>query len=237
MRVLVTGASSAIGIAICRKYLQEGYEVIAQYRRMNFSLSELKDSSNSSISLYQCDFSTDLSFSNWFEIHREYFISSDVFIHAAAAFNPKPYFDVTPEDLLYHFKVNVVSGSILLRELGCAMSKRGWGRIVLLGSIGVKFGGGLNSYPYSLSKHSLEFLPRIWREWAPEGVLINTLRVGVTDTPIHTRDIYKNINERISLIPVQRAATTDEIAQNIFYFGSELNTYITGQVISIAGGE
>lgn len=237
MRIFISGASSGIGIAICRRYLRAGFDVIAHYRTMNTSLYDLSNSHNSSIILSQCDFSSDLSFSNWFEKDKEFLTSSDVFVHAASALIPKPYFDVTPEDLLYHFRVNVISGAILLRELGTAMSKRGWGRIVMLSSIGVKFGGGLDTYSYSLSKHSIEFLPRIWRDWAINDVLINSLRIGVTDTLIHSNELNKNMIKRVALIPMQRPATTAEISESIFYYGSDLNAYTTGQVIPVSGGE
>ena len=67
------------------------------------------------------------------------------------------------------------------------MSKNNYGRIINTSSIGVKFGGGKNSYNYSLSKHSLEFIPNEFKFWATKNVLINNLRIGVTNTKIHKR--------------------------------------------------
>ena len=45
------------------------------------------------------------------------------------------------------------------------------------------------------------------------------------------------MNQRISMIPLGRMATPDEIANVVYWLGSDLNTFTTGQVITTAGGE
>ena len=48
-----------------------------------------------------------------------------------------------------------------------------WGRILNCSSIGIKIGGGKNSFNYSLSKHCLEFIPNSYKFWAENNVFIN----------------------------------------------------------------
>ena len=72
------------------------------------------------------------------------------------------------------------------------MLQQKWGRILNCSSIGIKFGGGTNSYNYSLSKHCLEFIPNSYKKWAKKNVFINNLRIGVTNTKIHKR-MKKNL--------------------------------------------
>ena len=67
--------------------------------------------------------------------------------------------------------------------------------------------------------------------------LINSLIIGVTDTKIHKKISKKNLNERKKLIPINRFASTIEISKYIFYLLSEENTFITGENLSISGGE
>ena len=67
-------------------------------------------------------------------------------------------------------------------------------------------------------------------------MLINNLRIGVTNTKLHTK-IGKNLKKRVKLIPISRAAETNEIVKYILFFLSEDNTYSTCQTISISGGE
>ena len=46
------------------------------------------------------------------------------------------------------------------------MIKNNFGRIVNCSSIGIKFGGGSNTYNYSLSKFASEFIPYNFKDWA-----------------------------------------------------------------------
>jgi 3-oxoacyl-[acyl-carrier protein] reductase len=150
---------------------------------------------------------------------------------------PVSFFDMTAENLLQAFTINVIPSILFTRTLVPSMIDRNWGRIVNLSSIGVKFGGGSNTFCYSLSKHALEFFPQDHKIWAASNVLINTLRVGVTDTRMHKANPDKDMSERVSMIPMKRMATPDEIANAVYWLGSEKNSFITGQVVAAAGGE
>ena len=133
--------------------------------------------------------------------------------------------------------MNFYPSLILAQTMGNQMNKRKWGRIVNLGSIGVKFGGGFKNFPYALSKFLLEFFPNETKNWAKNNVLINTIRVGATDTKLHSKLPSKNLEERKKMIPMKRFAYPDEIAEFVYFLGSNENTYISNQVLSISGGE
>ena len=101
----------------------------------------------------------------------------------------------------------------------------------------VKYGGGANSIAYSLTKHALEFFPSDYKNWACKNVFLNTVRVGLTNTKIHKNDLSKNLQKRISQVPLKRMASPAEIAQMIYFLGSNNNTFITGEIVSVTGGE
>ena len=65
---------------------------------------------------------------------------------------------------------------------------------------------------------------------------MNAIRPGITDTEFYKR-IGKDLTERSKLIPLKRAAQPIEIAKFIYFLCSQDNTYITGQVLPISGGE
>ena len=118
------------------------------------------------------------------------------------------------------------------------MKKRKYGRILNGSSIGVKFGGGKNTFNYSFAKHCMEFIPNSYKEWAKSNILINNIRIGVTKTKIHN-NIKKNLSmkKRLNLIPAKRMAEPSEIANYIVYLISEKNTFMTGQTVTVSGGE
>ena len=118
------------------------------------------------------------------------------------------------------------------------MLSQKWGRILNCSSIGVKFGGGKNSYNYSLAKHCLEFIPNSYKSWAKKNVFINNLRIGVTDTKIHKK-MKKDLNmkERLKLIPINRMAKPKEMSVYITNLTTDNNSYMTGQTLTASGGE
>ena len=117
------------------------------------------------------------------------------------------------------------------------MKKKNWGRILYASSIGTKFGGSENSFVYSLSKFMNEFFPRPLRNLTKYNILINTLKIGLTDTKLNKVDKNKNMKKRIKLIPLARMATIKEVVKYIYFLSSNENTLITNEVINISGGE
>jgi NAD(P)-dependent dehydrogenase (short-subunit alcohol dehydrogenase family) len=235
-QVLITGASSDIGIELCRHYSDKAYRVIAHYNNGQDAFLRLLDE-NKNIAPLQIDFSKSENVERGIAKNRELITASDVLINAAAILEPQPFADLTADAILKSLSINLIPGLLLMRTLAPEMVARGWGRIVQLSSIGVKFRGGSSSYNYALSKHALEFFPADHIDWASHNVFVNAIRVGVTDTRFHRNDPTKDIKKRISLIPAGRMATTEEIAQAVYALGSDDNTFTTGQIIAVAGGE
>ena len=234
--VLITGASSDIGIAVCHLYLANKYRVLGMYNQGQPALTRLAEE-HPGLTLHQLNFDSPKNTENFIQKERDRLLTSEIIIHAAALVEPVPFFDLTADDLLRAFTINVIPSLLFTRTIVPAMISRGWGRIVNLSSIGVKFGGGKKTFCYSLSKHALEFFPNDHKNWAAKNVLINTLRVGVTDTRAHKVDPEKDTDQRVSLIPMGRMATPGEIANIVYWLGSNQNSLMTGQVITAAGGE
>lgn len=233
---LILGASSDIGLVLARRYLECDYRVIAHYRSPNPRFEALLAEFPSAVP-YQIDFENIDQFEHDLEMCGDKFGDVDVLVNLAAHLEPKAFMDANASSILKALTINLLPGVLATRALGPQMAKRGWGRIVHASSIGVKFGGGRDSYLYSLSKHALEFIPRDCRKWSRNGVLTNVVRIGVTDTRIHANVGEKDLAARAAMIPMGRLATPDEMAHTLFWLGSENNTYITGQVIAASGGE
>ena len=82
-----------------------------------------------------------------------------------------------------------------------------------------------------------EFFPRPLRNLTKYNILINTLKIGLTDTKLNKVDKNKNMKKRIKLIPLARMATIKEVVKYIYFLSSNENTLITNEVINISGGE
>ena len=103
--------------------------------------------------------------------------------------------------------------------------------------LGVKFGGGEDTAHYSVSKSALETLTIAFaKRGAPYNVLVNAIRVGVTDTPFHRKIGRANLSGRVDLIPLKRMAQPEEIASLAVYLASDESLFVTGGLYLIDGG-
>ena len=234
-KVFILGASSDIGIEIIKKYLKENYKVIAHYNQGNkYFFKFVKNNKN--VEIIKFDFLKSFASLETL-VKKKFFDNCDVLINALGYIKEIEYTKVKIREIDNALKVNFYPSFMFTQSLGQMMIKRKWGRIVNLGSIGVKYGGSEKNSPYAISKHVLEFFPNQVQKWASKNVLVNTVRVGLTDTKIHLKLRTKNMKKRINLVPLKRMADKSEIANFIFFLGSDRNSYISNQIIRISGGE
>ena len=162
-KVLILGASSDIGLKLIEIYLKNQYKIIAHYNTGNKKFIKLVDSNKNKIKKIKFNFLTNLNQSEKF-LKNKIFKDCSVLINALGYLKETNYSVLKLKDLENALKVNLFPGIYLTKKIGEEMNKKKWGRIVHLGSIGVKYGGGVSNFPYSLSKHSLEFIPSVYKQ-------------------------------------------------------------------------
>jgi len=119
--------------------------------------------------------------------------------------------------------------------------RRTGGRIILMSTASASHGGGSSSLAYGVAKAGIECLVKgLARDCAPDNILVNAVAPGFIETKFHTRKMKKTADElrqRVQLVPMKRAGTTAEFAGAILFLLSEGAAYITGQTLTIAGGD
>lgn len=113
------------------------------------------------------------------------------------------------------------------------------GRIVFLGSISPKYGGSNKSLNYATAKGALEIISKgLSKNLAHKKICVNVVRSGFVNSPQHTKGrSKKEILKRIQKIPLQRAGYANEIAFAISNLFAKESSFITGEIISVAGGD
>lgn len=230
--VVVVGGASHIGRSVVSRYSDAGYEVLCLVGASGPKGVERL----SGVTVIHVDLS-DLSAVEALIVSEGRITGADALVLLAADVKSSSLSQVSGTDLLNAVSIGALAGFLLMGAIGPAMSTRGYGRIVIGSSIGVRFGGGIDSFAYALSKHASEFIPREAQLWAKNDVLTNVVRIGVTNTPAHSAFPGRNLEERVRQIPAGRSASVDEIADFLFWYGSASNTFVTGQVVAISGGE
>ena len=194
-KVLILGASSDIGLSIMRIYSEKKIMklllIITKEIKTFFNFAK----NNRNVKTIKFNFLTSISKTEKF-LKNKIFKNCSIFINASGYIKEMNIYKNEISDLVDVLKVNFYPGFLLTQSLGQEMNKKKWGRIINLGSIGVKFGGGLKNFPYSFSKHSMEFFPNEIKAWTKNNVLINTIRVGATQTKLHSKLPSKNLKKR-----------------------------------------
>lgn len=237
--VFITGASGGIGRATALKFSHEGWNIICHYHSSKKKAEELEKAIaeyNVKCTLLQADLSNKDHVMKLGEHLSKFHVDS--VINNAAAYGPNKHFlKVTLDEMADVFMANAMAPMWLTAALFEKMKERRFGRIVNVSSIAAKYGGSGNSLHYGASKRALEGLTKtLAKEGAEHNVLVNTVRPGVTDTEFHKK-FPKDMTRRIAMIPVKRMGTAEEVADMIVYLGSEKNTFMTGEIFAVAGGE
>ena len=154
------------------------------------------------------------------------------------AANPVPINELSEWAWDNTFQVNVKAAFLLGRAALSQMQEQKSGRIISISSIGLKFGGGINTVHYSASKAALEAVTAsLAKAGAPFNVLVNTVRAGVTDTPMHEKIGRTDMSDRASLIPLKRLALPSEISRAVQFLAGDNSSFVTGSVLTVSGGE
>jgi len=228
---LVTGGSSGIGLAIIQKLLQNNIAVIAHFNRHKPDLTHER------LKWIKADFSIVAEINGMINQIIKDNKRIDYLVNVASVSEDKNFSEINIQDIQYIYQTNLFSHITITNEIFSLMKENGYGRIVTVSSIGVKFAGSANTMLYSSSKCALEAVTRSFAKLGAQwNILANSVRAGVTDTGFH-KDESKNMVKRISMIPLKRMAKPVEIADMIYFLLDSTGDFITGQEFSVSGGE
>ena len=227
-KILILGGNSDIGLQLLKNLANdENFKIHVHYNK-KFSKKNIQEN----IKLIK----KDLSKINSKNLNKVFDNNYDIIVNLVGYVSKQSFSNFSIKEVQKTILVNSLVPFMIIRNSLKNMSKNNYGRIINTSSIGVKFGGGINTFSYSLSKHLNEFMPSEIKKLSSKNILYNTVRIGVTDTKFHKKIKNKSIQKRIKLIPLKKMATTRDIAKYIFYLIVE-NNFITNEVINITGGE
>ena len=235
--ILILGGSSDIGIEVVKNFLKLKWEVTAHYSKNKKKLEILKKTSKN-LNIIKSNFTNYKNLNIEKLMIKKFSGRYDSIINLVGYIDNKGFEKTNLNSILKSLTINAIIPILIEKILVKRMLSQKWGRILNCSSIGVKFGGGKNSYNYSLSKHCLEFIPSSYKSWAKKNVFINNLRIGLTNTKIHKRmKGHLNMEKRLKLIPINRIAEPKEISVYITNLVTDSNSYMTGQTLTVSGGE
>jgi NAD(P)-dependent dehydrogenase (short-subunit alcohol dehydrogenase family) len=158
---------------------------------------------------------------------------------AAAAEIVGPLDQVTEEQYRRTFDINVWGVLNSMKHEIAAMLKTGGGAIVNTSSVAGRIGLPKASI-YVATKHAVEGLTKAAAvEFANQGIRVNAVAPGTIETEMIDRMDDKEGNVRkwlLSLHPVARFGTAEEIAAAVLYLASDAAKFTTGAILAVDGG-
>lgn len=133
--------------------------------------------------------------------------------------------------------VNLTGGFLCAKRVLPAMVERRWGRIVNVAS-GAAFAGRPTIAPYAASKAAIiAFTKALALEVARDGVTVNAIMPGVTDTPMPRQyGSEERLIAQGTANPMGRIGRPEDIAAAMAFLASDDASYMTGQTIAVNGG-
>ena len=233
-KVLVTGGGGAIGSAICGRFAQAGASLIVCDRNRDAAervAAEVRGVSRVfDISRYD---EAKAAVGNE---------AVDILVNNAGWDRFQNFLETKPQDWEALLDINL-RGPLNMHHLVVpGMVERRRGRVINIASDAARVGSSGESVYSACKGGIISFSKTLARELARQGVTVNVVCPGPTDTPILRGFLgegeggKKVYDALVRAIPMKRVGQPDDIPGVVAFLASDEAAYITGQVISVSGG-
>jgi NAD(P)-dependent dehydrogenase (short-subunit alcohol dehydrogenase family) len=242
---VVTGASSGIGLAITRTYLDsDAAGIVAVFRRAGVpaELEEYQSRYGAKLQIVHGDVAQEETSALFTRRAVEEFGRIDVLVSNAALSVVKAIHEHTPEEWDEVMNSNVKAVYWASRHVIPLMIKQGGGLVLLSGSISGEVGIPTQG-AYAPSKGALHQMARQMAvEYAKHNIRVNVIACGTVDTPIVHASAAKSGNPEgywemlRSNHPIGRIASAEEVASFYTFMASDHASFFTGSILLMDGG-
>jgi len=230
--VLITGANRGIGLEFANQYKDLGYDVIATAR----SPENAKELKAVGVRIEQLDVADPNSVADLAKKLEG--VPIDILINNAAVCPTCQVKDMTTEVWKQTLDVNLTGTFLTCREfVNRTLDADRPGKIVNIASQAAFRGSTTGHSPYDASKGGMvSFTIALAREVSAKGINVNAIAPGMIHTEMTADTINRNRDKYLARIPLNRIATTEEVAKVTVFVASEGASYMTGATVDVTGG-
>jgi NAD(P)-dependent dehydrogenase (short-subunit alcohol dehydrogenase family) len=230
---VITGGNSGIGLAIARRFAEEGAHVFITGRRQA-QLDEAVASIGGRVEAVQGDVTNASDLDRLFDTVKAKAGEIDILVTSSGISEFSTLESTTEDHFDRAFDVNV-RGTVFTVQRAVRHIADG-GSIVLIGSIAGSIGNpGYGTY--SATKAAVRSYARTWTaELAGRGIRVNVLSPGPIDTPM-----FENVSDEVrdsltGRIPLNRLGRPEEVANAALFLASPDSSFVAGAELCIDGG-
>lgn len=235
---IVTGANKGIGLAIVKRFLHEGVAGVAMLARdgqLCEKVAKELDPEGKRTLPIKCDVSDQSQVKAAFDAAMSRFGTLDILINNAAIIRDRMFHKMSDEEWHTVMDVNLDGVYYLCKYVVPVLREKGYGRIVNISSTSAL--GNVGQANYAASKAAIQgFTKTLAKELAGKGVIVNCVAPSYIETDMYNSVPPETRQQYLSIIPVGRLGTPDELANVVNFLSGPECTYLTSQVIYVSGG-
>jgi NAD(P)-dependent dehydrogenase (short-subunit alcohol dehydrogenase family) len=228
---IVTGASQGIGAGIVKAFVQRGFNVVANSRKVTQS-TEIAASDQ--VAFVDGHIGEPATAARVVETALSRFRSIDALVNNAGIFFTKPFTDYTADDFKSLVSTNL-GGFLYVTQLAVKQmlaQKAGGSIVTITAALARNPIRGVTAAVPMITKGGLETITQhLAMEYAKDGIRVNAVAPGVVYTPMH-QNTPKAVMEGLS--PMGRPSTVNEIADAVMYLTDAAT--VTGDILYVDGG-
>ncbi len=234
---LITGGTRGIGRGIVERFVKEGAKVAFTYRSSSAAADEIIAAmeAGENLKAFKSDASNFEAAEELVKAVMAEFGKVDILINNAGITKDTLMLRMGEDQWDDVIEVNLKSVFNLTKHILKPMLKNRGGSIINMSSVVGVFGNA-GQANYAASKAGIiGFTKSIAKEVGSRNIRCNAIAPGFIATEM-TDELDEKVKEAYtSSIPLKRFGTVDDVADACVYLGSDMSTYISGQVLSVCG--
>lgn len=223
--IVVIGAASGIGKALCESLLNEGHHVWGSF---NESTPSKKHPNLHLQKLNVLEEGMELE---------ELPDTIDGFVYCPGAIKLKPFSKIKATAFIEDFNLQVLGAIKLIQQILPALKASANASIILFSTIAVQKGFNFHSQ-VSVSKGAIEGLTKALAAELAPSIRINAIAPSLTDTPLASKLLSSDEKRKANADrhPLRRIGKPEDVANLAVFLLSEKSSWMTGQILHIDGG-
>lgn len=235
---IITGGASGIGLAACRRFVEEGAKVVLSDYDAEKGKEEAKKLQDEGydVQFVQVDVANMKSVRELMDRTLNMYGRIDVLVNNAGITQDATLLKMTEEQFDRVIDVNLKGVFYCTKAVAPIMVEQGKGKIINTSSV-VGVYGNFGQTNYAASKSAVIGMTKTWaKELGRKGINVNAVAPGFIATPMVQKMPEKVLEKMKGNVSLARLGDPNDVANAYLFLASDESDYVHGHVLHVDGG-